>query len=536
MDASGHLLPGATPLPTGFSFSSTLNAISAALPPGALPPGALSTQQILASFHLQDFTLNADGTYTFIPAKNYFGAAPTITYYISDGHGGTAQANLNINVTHVNQTPILTSTTADAYVDDSANATVSDSAGTLFKLTVTDPDPGDTHNYQISDSRFQVSQVNGQDVLQLKPGVQLDYEDPTNPSHQIALTVTAVDSQGAKSASQNITVHVTDPVDTINSSDIKVSDITLNHGTSFSTSSLINTPHGDSDDPLTFTLYTPDANGNFTVPIDQTPLNQHGVSFDPVTGIFSGTPDSTTYGHTYAFEIKATSTHLNSSFSSPFHITVTAPLVAVDDTQIGLENSPIYGNVLTNDIPANPGNTIHVTGYSILGLGTISAGSPLTGNIFVAAGLISPGQFGIQDFQLNADGTYTLTPAQGYSGSIPTITYYTSDSAGETAHANLNVNVVVPDATVYDNKDAPITNFQTGIPFILPSASSYDIRNAATGKVDSHFTVDNSGNLILAPDTQLDYEEPANPNHLIVLNITPQGGTSQKVVVAIQDE
>jgi CshA-type fibril repeat protein len=44
-------------------------------------------------------TVNADGSYAFTPAQNYFGAVPTITYLVTDGLGSDVTSTLNITVT-----------------------------------------------------------------------------------------------------------------------------------------------------------------------------------------------------------------------------------------------------------------------------------------------------------------------------------------------------------------------------------------------------------------------------------------------------
>jgi hypothetical protein len=44
-------------------------------------------------------TINADGSYAFTPAQNYFGAVPTITYVVTDGLGSDVTSTLNITVT-----------------------------------------------------------------------------------------------------------------------------------------------------------------------------------------------------------------------------------------------------------------------------------------------------------------------------------------------------------------------------------------------------------------------------------------------------
>ncbi len=74
-------------------------------------------------------------------------------------------------------------------------------------LTVTDPDPGDTHTFTVTDNRFEVFTFAGITTLRLKPGISLDHE--SEPS--VGLSVTATDSGGAGlSFTQPFTVSVAD--------------------------------------------------------------------------------------------------------------------------------------------------------------------------------------------------------------------------------------------------------------------------------------------------------------------------------------
>ena len=89
------------------------------------------------------FTVQADGSYTFDPGHAFDSLAPgatgqtSITYTISDGHGGTSSTTLTITVPFTNlppvvQQPIITQTATDGSV-------VSIPAGGVFA----DPNPGD---------------------------------------------------------------------------------------------------------------------------------------------------------------------------------------------------------------------------------------------------------------------------------------------------------------------------------------------------------------------------------------------------------
>ena len=49
--------------------------------------------------------VNTDGSYTFTPARNFFGNVPEVTYEVRDAAGATAQSTLRIVVTPVNDDP-----------------------------------------------------------------------------------------------------------------------------------------------------------------------------------------------------------------------------------------------------------------------------------------------------------------------------------------------------------------------------------------------------------------------------------------------
>src|SRR5204863_82900 len=75
----------------------------------------------------------------FIPATNFNGTA-TVSYAISDGHGGTASANVTITVTPVNDPPLavndLATTPEDIAVSIPVLVNDSDVDGDALTITV----------------------------------------------------------------------------------------------------------------------------------------------------------------------------------------------------------------------------------------------------------------------------------------------------------------------------------------------------------------------------------------------------------------
>ena len=113
--------------------------------------------------------------------------------------------------------------------------------------------------------------------------------------------------------------------------------------------------------------------------------------------------------------------------------------LATDDVVTATEDTPVSGNVLTNDTDAE-GNTLTVTQFVINGV-TYTAGTTAT---------IS----GVGTIVVNANGTFTFTPAANYSGNVPDITYTVSDGNGGT-------DIGLIDIVVSPTNDAPLASDDT---------------------------------------------------------------------------
>ncbi|MES2992770.1 MAG: Calx-beta domain-containing protein [Pseudomonadota bacterium] len=89
--------------------------------------------------------------------------------------------------------------------------------------------------------------------------------------------------------------------------------------------------------------------------------------------------------------------------------------VSVNDTIVGIRDSIITGNVLSNDTDSD-GNTLYVTSYSIGG--TTYQTDALT--------TIS----GVGTIRMMSDGDFYFTPSSNWTGNVPTITYSIADEHG----------------------------------------------------------------------------------------------------------
>ncbi|MCT4655399.1 MAG: Ig-like domain-containing protein, partial [Cohaesibacter sp.] len=136
-------------------------------------------------------TVNADGSYSFVPGADFQSLADgesrtvSFTYEAADGKGESDQATISIEVTGSNDGPTAVALSANGVDENDAGAVI----GTL---TTTDADSSDTHSYTVSDNRFEVVQQGNQQVLKLKDGESLDHE----AADSIAVTVTTNDGNG----------------------------------------------------------------------------------------------------------------------------------------------------------------------------------------------------------------------------------------------------------------------------------------------------------------------------------------------------
>ncbi|MEK8048607.1 tandem-95 repeat protein, partial [Ideonella margarita] len=97
---------------------------------------------------------------------------------------------------------------------------------------------------------------------------------------------------------------------------------------------------------------------------------------------------------------------------------------AIDDSNSVPINQSATGNVLTNDVDID-GDTLSVSSFTVAGVpGTFNAGQTAT----IA---------GVGTLVINANGTYTFTPAANYAGPVPVATYTATDGNGGTDTATL---------------------------------------------------------------------------------------------------
>ncbi|WP_146154560.1 Ig-like domain-containing protein, partial [Chitinophaga ginsengisoli] len=322
--------------------------------------------------------VNTDGTYTYTPAAGYTGT-DNFTIIISDGRGGTTTVTVNIIVNPVvpsNNPPTGTGDTKTTIQDTPVNGSVSG----------TDPD-GDALTFtKATDPAHGSVLVNTDGTYTYTPAA--GYTGPDS------FTITISDGRGGTATvTVNITVNPRPNNPPTGTGDTKTTtqDIPVNGSVSGTD------PDGDA---LTFTKATDPAHGSVVVNADGT------YTYTPAAG-YTG-PDSFTI---------TISDGKGGTTTVTVNITVNPrpnnPPTGTGDTKTTTQDTPVNGSVSGTD---PDGDALTFTKDT----------DPAHGSVIV-----------------NADGTYTYTPAAGYTGP-DSFTILISDGRGGTAIVTVNITVNPP--------------------------------------------------------------------------------------------
>jgi len=155
----------------------------------------------------------------------------SVTVTTTDSAGHQLQQNFDVSVGDLNEAPTGINLSNSTLVENVAGAVIG-------SLTAIDPDVGDTHSFDVSDSRFEV--VNGQ--LKLKDGISLDFESEPN----LNVVVTATDSAGHQ-VQETFTLSVGDANEAQSALSLSGSNVTENvAGAAIGTLAVADSDSGDS--------------------------------------------------------------------------------------------------------------------------------------------------------------------------------------------------------------------------------------------------------------------------------------------------
>ncbi|TWX63355.1 tandem-95 repeat protein, partial [Colwellia hornerae] len=410
-----------------------------------------------------ELTLNADGSYTFVPADNFNGSVPVVNYTVTDGAGNTDNSTLTILVT-----PVSDLTDADETVTTAEDTSVS---GNVLNNAETADGPLIITSFTVDGNTFNagetVTLTEGE--LTLNADGSYTFTPADNFNGAVPVISYIVTDGAGDTDSSTLTISVTPVSDLTDSNE----SVTTAEDTAISGNVLDNAETADG--PLTVTSFTVDGN---TFNVGETVTLTEGELTLNADGSYTFTPADNFNGAVPVITYNVTD-GAGDTDSSTLTISVT-PVSDLTDSNESVrtaEDTAISGNVLDNAETAD--GPLTVTSFTVDG-NTYSAGDTVT---------LTEGEL-----TLNADGSYTFIPADNFNGSVPVISYIVTDGAGDTDSSTLTISVT-PVSDLTDADEAVTTAEDTAI-----SGNVLDNGNSIEGTLTvTSFTV--GGNTFNAGET-----------------------------------
>uniref|UniRef100_UPI000B4BF9A3 cadherin-like domain-containing protein n=1 Tax=Polaribacter haliotis TaxID=1888915 RepID=UPI000B4BF9A3 len=440
-------------------------------------------------------TINADGSYTYVPAANYNGSVPVINYTISDGTGtAPASSTLTITVSGINDAPVANPDTNTTPEDTQLSVTAANG------LINNDTDPDGT---PLTLTQFVVNGITSTagTTVTLTEGsltVNGDGSYTFNPAKDYVGTVPQV-TYTVTDGVENVTSTLDITVTGVNDAPIAVDDsVTTTEDTPVTISNITGNDTDDNTvDPSTVTLIDPNNpsnTGNSTTPLvvpgvgTYTVDNSGNVTFTPDPN-FNGSADIN-------YTVKDNDGLVT---KTPAKISITVTPVndtpnAVADVNSTTEDTPLIvssaNGVLSNDSDVE-GTLLTVLEFTINGT-DYPAGTTAS---------ITEGTLVI-----NSDGSYTYTPALDYVGAVPQVTYTVSDGVNNTS--------TTLDITVTGQNDAPVAvdDSETTV-----QNTPVTVATITANDSDSDGTVDPSTVILIDPNNPTNIGDSTTP--LVIANV-----------------
>ncbi|MCF8407136.1 MAG: tandem-95 repeat protein, partial [Chitinophagaceae bacterium] len=387
--------------------------------------GNFSASQTATIANVGTLQINDNGSYIFIPLANYNGIAPTVTYTISDGNGGTTTASLIITISPVNDNPLAVNDTKSIN-EDASSAT----GNVLTNDSDVDGDALSVTQFVIAGlngtfTAGQTATIAGVGTLQINANGNYTFV-PTANYNGSAPTVTYSISDGNGGTATATLIIRTDSVNDI---PIAVNDTkSVNEDASSATGNVLTNDSDVDGDVLSVTQFVVAGLNNTYTPgqtvtisgVGTLQINANGSYTFVPTANYNGIAPTVTYSITDGF---------GGTGSATLIITVSSindiPLAVNDNFQLDGYNS-FTSNVLTNDLDSD-GDALAVTQFIVAGLsGTFNAGQ--TANIPNVGTLV-----------INTNGTFIFNPLTTFGGNVPNVTYTVADTNNGVATAILAI-------------------------------------------------------------------------------------------------
>jgi len=422
-------------------------------------------------------TLNPNGSFTYIPAANFNGT-DSFTYKANDGTTNSNVVTVTLNVAAVNDAPVA--------AVDSYNATEDTT------LTITAPGVL-SNDSDVDGNSLTASVVTGvsHGSLTLNPNGSFTYTPAANFNGTDSFTYQANDG----TTNSNVAT-VTINVAAVNDAPVAGAD---SYNATEDTALPITAPGVLSNDT--------DVDGNsLTVAVVTGP--SHGTLTLNPNGSFLYTP-AANYNGTDSFTYKANDGTTDSNLA-----TVTIDVAAVND-------APIAG--------ADSYNATEDTALTITAPGVLGNDTDVDGNTLTAVVVGNPAHGSLT---LNADGSFTYTPAANFNGT-DSFTYKANDGTTNSNVATVTINV----AAVNDAPVAAVDNYtateDTALHIAAPGVLGND--SDVDGNTLTAVLVGNPshGTLTLNADGSFTYTPEANFNGTDSFTYQANDGTTNSNIATV---
>jgi VCBS repeat-containing protein len=397
--------------------------------------------------HASSFTLNANGTFTYVHDGSETPASDSFTYKANDGLADSNVATVTITITPVNDAPVAV---PDAYSVDEG--------GTLNGSSVLANDT-DAENNPLT--AVLVSGPANASSFVLNADGTFTYVHNGSETTSDSFTYKANDG----SLDSNTTT-VTITINPVNEAPTAVNDAySVNEGGTLNGSSVLTNDTDPENDTLNAVLVSGPANASsFTLNPDGTFTYVHNGS--------ETTSDSFTY--------KANDGALDSNVA-----TVTITITAVNDAPVAVPDA----------YSVNEGGTLN--GTSVLTNDTDAENNPLT------AVLVS-GPSNAASFTLNPDGTFTYVH-NGSETTSDSFTYKANDGSLDSNTTTVTITITPVNDAPVANPDAYNVNFHGSLTVIAPGVLGNDTDADGPGLTAILVSTTTQGNLTFNADGSFSY-------------------------------
>ncbi|MFT2092129.1 tandem-95 repeat protein [Paraglaciecola sp. 2405UD69-4] len=384
-------------------------------------------------------TLNSDGSYSFVPAANFNGAVPAISYTVSDG------VNTDTSTLSIEVTPVSDLVDADESVTTAEDTTINGSV--LTNASSADGTPV-VSTFEINGDTY----VAGETAVITEGSITFNSDGSYSfvPADNFNGAVPAISytvSDGVNTDTSTLSIEVTPVSDLVDADEV----VTTAEDTTINGSVLTNASSADGT-PVVSTF---EINGDTYVAGETAVLTEGSLTLNS-DGSYSFVPADNFNGAVPAISYTVTDGVNTDTSTLSIEVTPVSDLVDADEVVTTAEDTTINGSVLTNASSAD--GTPVVSTFEI------------NGDIYVAGetAVITEGSL-----TLNSDGSYSFVPADNFNGAVPAISYTVSDGVN-TDTSTLSIEVT-PVSDLIDADEVVTTAEDTTINgSVLTNASSAD--------------------------------------------------------------